>query len=381
MQALFPFFPFFPFLPLFPFFPFDARRAAIFIAASTLTVALGGCASRRPEPQAPAPAHAAALVVPAFTTTLGAGAPLVGKIWQTASGSFVPPDAIAAAAARADFVLLGEKHDNPDHHMLQAAIVASMLGASKKPTVLFEMLEPSQDAALAAYRGSAAGLGDAVEWGQSGWPPWSEYQPIAAVALGAGLRMGSANLPHDVVRGIAHHGAAALPPDVATRLGLDRPLDAGLEASLDDELRGAHCGQLPEAMVAPMAVAQRARDGQMAERMLAEGAGSGGAPVVLIAGTGHARVDRGVPMHLREKSPAARVVSVAFLEVEPESASLSSPPTYAARFHASRLPFDFVWFTPRANDDDPCASFHVGPPPAATPPAAPPATSPAAPAR
>jgi uncharacterized iron-regulated protein len=288
-----------------------------------------------------------------WTTTLDRDFPLVGEIWRPSSASKVDERSLFAALTRADFVLLGEQHDNPDHHRLQAEAIAALVGAGEKPTVALEMLEPDDDALVAHYRldprATASGLGPALAWDKRGWPAWAAYVPIAEVVFHAGLPLVSANLPRSVVRSVAHEGTGALPPEAVILLGLDHPLAPELEASLDEELRSSHCGQLPESMVASMALAQRARDGQMALRMLA-----GATPVVLIAGAGHARTDRGVPARLHAAKPSARVVSVAFVEVDPKR---SSPDDYASRFGVTTLPFDFVWFTPRASDDDPCAGF------------------------
>jgi uncharacterized iron-regulated protein len=65
---------------------------------------------------------------------------------------------------------------------------------------------------------------------------------------------------------------------------------------------------------------------------------------VLIAGNGHVRTDRGVPWYLARIRPTARTVSVALLEVR-EGLDAA----------AADLPFDYVWFTPRVDDRDPCA--------------------------
>ncbi len=325
--------------------------AALAFAFGSL-VACRAPVTTTPPPALPTPT---APVPPPWTSTLDRDLPLVGKVWQPATAAMVEPSAVLAACARADFVLLGEKHDNPDHHRLQANAIAALVHAGRKPAVLLEMLEPDSDAVVARYRatpGAAAlGLGAAVGWDRTGWPPWPTYLPIAEVAFDAGLPLLSANLAHDDVRSIARHGKEGVDAETSARLGLDRPMPAPLEASLEEELRGSHCGQLPEAMVAPMALAQRARDGQMAARLI----GAPG-PAVLIAGAGHTRTDRGVPQRLAALRPGAAIVSVAFVEVE---AGLPTPAAYAARFNASSLPFDFVWFTPRANDDDPCADFHM----------------------
>jgi uncharacterized iron-regulated protein len=288
-----------------------------------------------------------------WTTALDKDLPLVGKIWQVSSATMVAESTLFAGLAQADFVLLGEQHDNPDHHRLQAKAIAALVRARRKPSVALEMFEPTDDALVDHYRAdphaTADGLGHVLAWEKTGWPAWSAYAPIAQVAFEAGLPLRSANLPRSIVRRIAHEGITALPADAVARLGLDQPLAPALEASLEEELRDSHCGQLAESMVGPMALAQRARDGQMALRLIALGA-----PAVLIAGAGHARVDRGVPVRLHAAQPNARVVSVAFVEVDSRR---SAPQDYASRFGTTTLPFDFVWFTPRASDDDPCAQF------------------------
>jgi uncharacterized iron-regulated protein len=124
-----------------------------------------------------------------------------------------------------------------------------------------------------------------------------------------------------------------------------------LAASLRDELVASHCGHLNAAAADRMALAQRARDAQMAERMLLSARGDG---AVLIAGAGHARKDRGVPRVLARRDPQLSIVSVAFVEIE---TGRLVPSSYAESWHASSLPFDFVVFTPRASDDDPCAGM------------------------
>ncbi|HSQ65689.1 MAG TPA: hypothetical protein VLM85_20855, partial [Polyangiaceae bacterium] len=71
----------------------------------------------------------------------------------------------------------------------------------------------------------------------------------------------------------------------------------------------------------------------------------------LVAGNGHTRGDRGVPYYLAALEPSARAVTVSFVEVN----GASEPSGYAADEPAS-----FLVFTPRVDDDDPCAKFRHG---------------------
>ena len=280
---------------------------------------------------------------------LGHDHPLAGRIWDVAHGRFVPMTALASAVSAARFALLGERHDHPEHHEFQAWLLRRMVESGRRPALAFEMLDTTQAPALARHLAAAprdaAGLGDAVGWGASGWPDWRLYQPIAVTALAAGLPIVAANLPTATVRAVARGDLATLDPAFVRRHALDRPAPA--QAALEDEIRAAHCGALPDTLVPGMVTAQRARDAEMAERLVA-GQRDG---AVLIAGAGHVRTDHGVPRALAVLAPEAGVAAVAFLEV---ADGWTAPADYAARFGASRLPFDYVWFTARADNVDQC---------------------------
>src|SRR5213593_3577327 len=66
--------------------------------------------------------------------------PLVGRIWDVKAGAFIGEDALVARLVASRFVLLGERHDNADHHALQAKLVRAMVEAGRRPALGFEML-------------------------------------------------------------------------------------------------------------------------------------------------------------------------------------------------------------------------------------------------
>lgn len=279
--------------------------------------------------------------------------PLVGRVWDVASGRFVDEATVIARIAEARFMLFGETHDNPDHHVLQTRLIRALTAAGRRPVVAFEMLTPSQAGALARYLAAhpreAAGIAEAVNWKASGWPAWAMYEPIAQAALDAGLPIVAANLDDERVRAVGRQGVAALDAAFVRRHGLDQPLTTDVREALAEEIRDSHCGHAPEERVGAMIGVQRARDAQMAEALLtAPGDGA-----VLIAGAGHVRNDWGVPAYVRRIDPAARTVSIAFVEVDAKRTNAES---YAERF-GGRLPFDYVWFTPAGDDEDPCEKF------------------------
>ena len=334
----------------------DSARMRLLVLGSALWVL--GCAATTtgsanppatPFPSAVAPAAAAP--AEAWLTKLDADNALVGKLWDVKAGAFVEPALAVARLVKARFVLLGERHDNPDHHRLQARVVEQLTAAGRRPALVFEMLEVSQQLAVDQYLArpdaTAAGFGAALGWEHTSWPAFSEYQPIFTAALARKLRIFAGNVAQADARALVKQGMSALPAERVQELRLADAFPAPLEAALEEELRASHCGQLPEQYLAPMALAQHARDAQMAKVLSGAGAQDG---AVLISGGGHARLDRGVPYYLALDAPQATVASLDFREVRHADID-------AAAYAAEEGPFDYVWFTPRHTDDDPCAGF------------------------
>jgi uncharacterized iron-regulated protein len=281
--------------------------------------------------------------------------PLVGRAWDVQAGRFVSLDQVEAQLRGARYVLLGETHDNPDHHLLQAELLKAVVRDGRRPALAFEMLDTTQqeavDQALAQDPKNPDAIADAVAWGRTGWPPFSMYRPIFQAGLEAGLKVVAANLPRTLAAGLMHHGPMVLEEGLRERLERAGPLPDAAREAMREEMRHAHCGEFPEAMLEPLVLAQRVRDVQLAERLAAGDEGQGG---VLITGTGHARNDRGVPALLRLEAPGQAAFSVGLLEV---AEGVDEPARYAARFGTERLPFDVVVFTPGKEREDPCEAL------------------------
>ncbi len=280
--------------------------------------------------------------------------PLVGRIWISAEARFIERAELIAALAPAAFILLGETHDNPDHHLLQGEIVTALAATGRRPLLAFEMLDMTQGEALGKHLAQspndAAGIGEAVGWGESGWPDWAIYQPVAEAGLRAGLELRAVSMRRSEARALAQSGIKGAAAERIEGLQLDRPLPEAEEEKLRSEIDAAHCGYAVEEMIDAMAFAQFARDAHMAREL--SSAGADGA--ILIAGNGHVRNDRAVPFHLARFAPGRSVASLAFLEVlEGEEEA----PAYAASFDGELLPFDYVWFTPRVDIRDACERF------------------------
>jgi uncharacterized iron-regulated protein len=224
------------------------------------------------------------------------------------------------------FRLLGEVHDNPEHHAIRAGLLDALGRAGLKPAVAFEQFDSRHDAALKALLRTRKVIGaedvaNAVQFDRKGWN-WDFYQPLVETALRHGMALRAANLSRAEAMRIARES---------------RPVDGKWSPALEEQLRDylfeGHCRALSASAMAGMALAQRARDLTMAKALL-EPSRDG---AVLIAGNGHVRKDFGVPIHL----PADGVVSVGFLEAEPEGPA----------------PYDFVRVTAAVPRPDPCETL------------------------
>jgi uncharacterized iron-regulated protein len=238
---------------------------------------------------------------------------------------------------QARFVLLGEVHDNAAQHLVRAALLSEMLADGRPSCVVFEQMDRSANAAIAAAPRDAESIATAGRLDRKGWV-WPLHKPLIEAALGASARLAGGNLDASEVRAIVRDGASALPADLRGPID-DRSWTAAQQSAMDREIDDGHCNALPEKLRSSMVLAQRARDAALA-RSLIEAAGDGRA--VLIAGNGHVRRDLGVPFYLRAAGvPPGQIVSIGFLE-EAQAAA----------------PYDIVRITGRrAERPDPCAAF------------------------
>lgn len=249
--------------------------------------------------------------------------------------------AFVEAARTAEIVVLGEIHDNPEHHRNQAEIVRALQPAA----LVFEMIPQELEDAANALRAEDASreeIGVALDWEARGWPDFDLYAPILEAAPEARI-FGAEQQRASIGQALEEGAAAAFGPD-ATKYGLDRDLDAGEQALREAMMQSAHCDALPEEMLPGMVEVQRLRDASLADaalwaRMLTGAEGQ----VVVITGSGHADRERGMPAKVALADPEVPVIVLGQLEGAPEEADGDS--------------FDMVMLAPAPEREDPCAAF------------------------
>lgn len=259
--------------------------------------------------------------------------------------------------------LVGEVHDNAEHHKVQAA---GIQGATR--SVVFEQLRTDQQPAIEAFMAlptdsrTLDAFFKAVDWEKSGWSKY-DYKPLFEAVLAAGLPIYAGDAPRDLIRKASKEGAAAIPADEQKRLGLDVPLDPILHDASLTEIEASHCGMMPKSAFGGMAFAQRVRDATLADVALKASEKHGA--VTVFAGNGHVRTDRGVAWYLQARAANVPVHSTMLVEVEDGK---TDPDAYVPRGPDGKPAADTIIFTPRAERGDPCEAFKkAGPAPKADP--------------
>jgi uncharacterized iron-regulated protein len=321
-------------------------RAAVLLTSFAIVLLLASCVTP----------------VNGWLSTIDTTHSLAGKIWSSHDKRWISEAELNTALVSRKFILLGETHDNPDHHRLQMTMLKTLHNAQRRPAIAMEQFDIENqaaiDKALQGINTTADTIADAGKLNRKGWQ-WEHYRPIVDWAVSKRLPLRAANLSRVDARRVFSEGVKASPVKFADAFFATTWNDARA-AALKQELVAGHCGQLPDAMAPGMANVQRVRDAIMADAMLAyQPSGA-----VLIAGRGHVRRDRGVPLYLQHVvlAPAPTAVSakeiavVALMEIE---TGKILPEDYIDTIANEAVPFDYVWFTPRAARKDPCEGMSL----------------------
>jgi uncharacterized iron-regulated protein len=275
-----------------------------------------------------------AAAAPADDTCARAGA------WiAPATGERLAADQITAQLARRPAVLLGETHDNADHHRWQLHTVAQIYGRRADIVLGFEALPRRVQAAADAWvagRLDADSFLDAVDW----WRTWGYdaalYLPLLHFARLHRIPVRALNVDRDLVSRVARDGWAAVPageregisdpapPSPAYRQWLARVYAENHDRGAEGHDAGASGKPGDAAAFDPQferfVEAQITWDRAMAEAITAAANGDGAADharpegtrplVVAIVGRGHVEHRWGVPHQLDALGVAGSAVLV-----------------------------------------------------------------------
>lgn len=264
----------------------------------------------------------AALTAACSSATEPVGSCLEGGRWTLTSGAVQPgADGVAiieSLAARA-VVLLGEQHDDVDHHRWQLQMLAGLHARQTQMQIGFEMfprrVQPVLDRWVAGELSVADFIRD-VEWEKVWSMPVELYLPLFQFARINRIPMLALNVDASLTRSIAATGWAAIPPEQREGVGDPAPASAEYRQHLGEihrfhheqrKRQSAEAGNEPSGQddSAAAEAFERFVDSQLIwDRAMAEvlHAASRRQPqglVIGIIGSGHIRHGHGVAHQLR----------------------------------------------------------------------------------
>lgn len=125
-----------------------------------------------------------------------------------------------------DIVFVGERHDNPGHHLIQVQILQALMARPKQMAVAMEFFEEPQQAVIDRYMVGATNeetfLKD-VAWSRKWGYDYYLYRPLIFLVKEKNGKILAINTPNGIVKKVARSGLGSLNPGERSQLaaGID----------------------------------------------------------------------------------------------------------------------------------------------------------------
>jgi len=302
--------------------------------------------------------------------------PLIGKIIDSRDQVPVSFSALVDRLSSYDLIYLSEKHDNPMHHAAQHRIIQQLINQGRNPVIGFEffamddtpLLLSLMDSKQAGHSRETEGELEKKMRGKLGWQDqtdtmWGYYWDLLGLARDNGLWAAGLDLGTSLKRRITRKGIQGLTPLEKPQLFSTRLANPVYEAYMKEVFKQVHCGMGHDRMLSRLYDTWLARNDKMAlsitqlHRAAGESSPARG-PLVIIMGNGHTEYGLGVMDRVKAITPGISQVNLSLSEVLPEPEPLDEylTPLDLEGYSAPR-PADYIWFTDRVSNEDPCAKF------------------------
>ncbi len=229
-----------------------------------------------------------------------------GQIIDLQSGETLTERQLLAKLASAQRLIVGEKHDNAEHHQIELWLLQNLQKERPQGSVLLEMLTASQQPRVNQVKAwlkedpqaRDSRIQELLHW-QKGWP-WEMYGGVVTEALRAPSPLLNANINRDEIM--------RLYKDPRFPDGKKSTAPA-VQAALKETIVAMHGGNIEGQQLTSMLAIQQQRDRYMARQLL-----NAPTPALLIAGGYHASRSIGVPLHMEDLSPASQPVVLMLAE-------------------------------------------------------------------
>jgi len=261
------------------------------------------------------------------------GAYVPQRVYDTRRKAFTDFETMLADLARADVVLVGEQHDDPNTHRLESAVLQGLMRRQVPLTVSLEMFERDVQANVDAYLAGTMSEEDFLKASRP-WPRYAtDYRALVEMAKGHLWRVIAANVPRRLAADVSKAGKEGYEkaktedkPWMAT--DLQCPKDdyfnrfveqmsghpAAAKDAAKDPAAEAKAAEEQRAMVERFYLSQCLKDETMAESIAAafEKAGRPGT-IVHYTGAFHSDFGLGTAQRVRRRLPGRRVAIVSMI--------------------------------------------------------------------
>ena len=228
---------------------------------------------------------------------------------------------LAAVAGNSDLILVGESHDNKDHHDMQLDLIRSLFASKLQLAIGLEMIQAHHQQQLDEWTGGRMSEPEMQAVFQENWSPdWPMYRDIFIFARDNHIPMVALNVPIEIVRKVSQHGFTSLTPEEkrglpeGTSCDLSNPQIAVLRKSFQGHANHLHDGRLFK----NFCEAQTVRNSGMAINMVRYIRNHPGRKVVGLTGVWHA-VKYAIPDQLERYGS-----KLSYTVILPETPELSS---------------------------------------------------------
>lgn len=250
--------------------------------------------------------------------------------------------AMIDALAQADFVFVGENHDDPNTHKLELAILQDLSAKGRPVTLAMEMFERDVQESLGRFGAGRVPEADFLKASRP-WPRYaSDYKPLVDFAISRKLPVIASNVPRPFASEVSKAGFDALTAKTSEeRKWFATDLQC---ATADDEYYRRFLdamGTHPDASADRFYFAQCVKDETMAESIVkahAAGSTDGQRALVLhVNGAFHSDFHFGTASRTQRRMPGGRIAVVTVLPVD--DIATATPDT------AERRRGDFLIYT------------------------------------
>jgi uncharacterized iron-regulated protein len=266
------------------------------------------------------------------------------RVVETATGKTVRWRDLAGRLAKRDAVFVGEQHDDPQTHRVEAALLEALHAAvGPRLTLAMEMFERDNQAALDDYlagRTDESGFAKAARLWKN-YP--TDYRPLIEYARAQKIPTLASNAPQAIVRRVGREGLVALSTLAAPEkswaaayvVAPDNDAYAQRFAAVMGGDGGAHGGAMDAAQVRRIYEAQCLRDDTMGETVA--NALAAGRFVVHINGSFHSDAGLGTAARVRWRRPLT--TQLAIVKVVPVAGDVRGADIALLRAEADYLIF------------------------------------------